>query len=155
MFSLQTIGGRNVRQENLNPADNGISFRIDRRSRSVRGVEESFELGSPQHCDDTFEIIRPGAEPLGGQHASDFEVTWRLTRRPDLEPTPYSLRVSDMGLFVFWISPISQVCHLQNIMPYLIDVLWAQEIRFIYEQLLDSKQQHLPPNALPPFPIRI
>ncbi|KAF9510453.1 hypothetical protein BS47DRAFT_1395988 [Hydnum rufescens UP504] len=66
MFSLPTLEGRNVLLEDLDPAVNGISFRIDRGRRSEWG-EGIFEPSTHQKCDDTLEIIRPGAKPWGDQ----------------------------------------------------------------------------------------
>ncbi|KAF9515624.1 hypothetical protein BS47DRAFT_1360902 [Hydnum rufescens UP504] len=73
MFSLQTKEGRNVLLDALDPEANGISFRIDRGSRSQLEIE-SFELASQANFD-RIEIILPGTKPLGGPEASDFEVT--------------------------------------------------------------------------------
>ncbi|KAF9513587.1 hypothetical protein BS47DRAFT_952883 [Hydnum rufescens UP504] len=91
MFPLQTEDGRKVLLNDLDPAVNGVFFWIDRGSRSQWGVQgvNGLELGS-QGKWDRFEILRPGTKPLGGPEASSFEVIWRLTRKPDLDPTQFS-----------------------------------------------------------------
>ncbi|KAF9515617.1 hypothetical protein BS47DRAFT_1341783 [Hydnum rufescens UP504] len=90
MFSLQTKEGENVLLDALDPEANGISFRIDRGSRSQLEIE-GFELASQANFD-RIEIMLPGTKPLGGPEASDFEATWCLTRKPGIEPTRFSLR---------------------------------------------------------------
>jgi hypothetical protein len=129
MFSLQAEDGRNVLLNDLDPAVNGISFRIDRGSRSQLGVQgvNGLELGSQGNFD-RIEILRPGTKPLGGPEASSFEVIWRITRKPDPNPTRFSLAVGDIGLFVKWISQINPVRYSQNIVLQLIDVsrAWKQ-----------------------------
>jgi hypothetical protein len=107
-FSLQTVDGRKILLDDLDPVANGISFRIDRRSRRQPGDEPTNELEIWANLD-SIEIIRPGNAPLGGPEASDFDVTWCLTRKPHFDPTPFSLRVRDIGLFVQWLSQINKV----------------------------------------------
>ena len=102
--------------------------RIDRRSRRRPRENQTDELGI-QANSDTIEIIRPGTKPLGGSEASDFEVTWRFSRKPAYDPTRFSLRVRDIGFFVEWLSQINKVqCFPWHVAPYLIDAPWNKEL---------------------------
>ncbi|KAF9515611.1 hypothetical protein BS47DRAFT_772646 [Hydnum rufescens UP504] len=63
MFSLQKKEGRNVLLDDLDPAMNGISFRIDYGSGSQLDIE-GFEVTSQGNFDGV-EIILPETKPLG------------------------------------------------------------------------------------------
>ncbi|KAF9515606.1 hypothetical protein BS47DRAFT_1341767 [Hydnum rufescens UP504] len=104
MFSLTTKGGRRILLDDLDPSANGISFRIDRGSRSQLEIEEF----ASQANFDRIEILLPGTKPLGGPEASNFELIWCLTRKSGVEPTQFSLRVGDIALFVKWISQLNE-----------------------------------------------
>ncbi|KAF9515620.1 hypothetical protein BS47DRAFT_1341786 [Hydnum rufescens UP504] len=106
MFSLQTTEGRNVLLDDLDPAVNGISFRIDRTSKVELEIEDS-ELVYQANFD-RVEILLPGTKPLGGPEARDFELTWCLTRKPGIEPTQFSLCVGDISLFASWVSKLNK-----------------------------------------------
>ena len=95
MFFLRTVDGRRVLLDDLDTAANGISFKIDRGSRCSLGAKQMVGFGSEANFDN-IEIIRPGTKPLGGPVASDFEVIWRVARKPGLYPSRFSLLVEDI-----------------------------------------------------------
>ncbi|KAF9515603.1 hypothetical protein BS47DRAFT_771182 [Hydnum rufescens UP504] len=107
MFSLQTTEGRNVLLDDLDPEANGISFRIDRTSKMKLEDENTTEVVILANFD-RIEILLPGTKPLGGPEASDFELTWCLTRKPGIEPTRLSLCVGDISLFARWVSKLNK-----------------------------------------------
>jgi hypothetical protein len=117
VFSLQTTEGRNVLLNDLDPAVNGISFRIDRTSKVKLEIEDS-ELVYQANFD-RVEILLPGTKPLGGPEARDFELTWCLTRKPGIDPTRFSLCVGDTALFASWVSNLNKVQCFRNIAPLL------------------------------------
>jgi hypothetical protein len=119
MFSLQTTEGRNVLLDGLDPAVNGISFRIDRTSKVKLEIRDS-ELVYQANFD-RVEILLPGTKPLGGPEARDFELTWCLTRKLGVEPTRFSLCVGDIALLARWVSNLNKVPCLSNIAPLLFN----------------------------------
>jgi hypothetical protein len=118
MFSLQTKEGRNVLLDDLDPAANGISFRIDRTSK-MKSENEDSKIAILADFD-RIEIILPGTKPLGGPEASGFELTWCLTQKPEMEPTRFSLCVGDISLVARWVSKVNKVRRSRNIAPLLL-----------------------------------
>jgi hypothetical protein len=83
-----------------------LYHRID-RGRASALVEASSArhtiIGSHQKHIDSLEVMRHDSPPLA-EGSDEYEPLWILTRLSTMSPTPFSLRVSDICLFIKWIT---------------------------------------------------